>query len=626
MPEAIKITPRWIIFFIDIAISLASFFLTYLIKYQLNDNVFVYYEFYRNCQIIAALSVVFFLLFRTFAGIMRLTETQDIFRILMAVLCINVSFYIISHISIYYSTGPLISAATLVVNIFVGFVLLVVYRLCVKFTFSYIKNFRLDNKRVVIYGAGEGGLLTKKNVERDKQLNYRVIAFIDDDETKINKMLDGVRIMRASLFEELIGDEMVDELIITIDHLSVERKNRIVDICLDNSIIVSYTPPVKEWINGQLSRQQIRKVSIEDLLERKPIFINNEKLEEQLHEKRIVVTGAAGSIGSEIARQLSRFAPQEIILVDIAESALYAIELELQETFPHINYRFLIADVRNEERLNQIFSNSKPHYVYHAAAYKHVPMMELNPLEAVATNVLGTKTVADLSIKHGVLKFVMISTDKAVNPTSVMGASKRIAEIYVQSLFNHHSQHTKFITTRFGNVLGSNGSVIPRFTAQIQQGGPVTITHPDICRYFMTIPEACQLVLEAGSMGNGGEIFVFDMGKKVKIIDMARKMIRLSGLRPDLDIAVKITGLRPGEKLHEELLNTEENTIPTYHEQILIAKVRQYDYNSVASDISGLIAQVSMLKTGMEIVKLMKRMVPEYVSNNSVFEKLDARP
>jgi FlaA1/EpsC-like NDP-sugar epimerase len=377
------------------------------------------------------------------------------------------------------------------------------------------------------------------------------------------------------------------------------------------------------------------------LLGREPIQIHNELIEEQIRNKRVLVTGASGSIGNEIVRQLARFNPSVIILVDIGETALYESELTYRENLSDTVFRYFIADVRNYGRMESIFRECKPHYVYHAAAYKHVPLMELHPYEAVATNVIGTKNIADLALKYDVQKFVMISSDKSVNPTNVMGATKRIAEIYVQSLYKHVIDQvkkeaipdniksekinatTKYITTRFGNVLGSNGSVIPRFRTQISQGGPVTVTHPDISRYFMTIPEACQLVLEAGSMGKGGEIFVFNMGKLVKIADLANKMIRLAGLTPGVDIDIKYTGLRPGEKLHEELLTTDENTIATYHDQILIAGVRTYDYAEVVENINALIVLINSVKSETEIVQMMKKMIPEYLSNNSVFECLD---
>jgi FlaA1/EpsC-like NDP-sugar epimerase len=434
----------------------------------------------------------------------------------------------------------------------------------------------------------------------------------------------------------------VDSLIIASQNIPPDSKNKIVDICLEHGIKVLTLPPVRSWINGQLSSKQLQNIKIEDLLEREPIQIHNEIISEQLRGKRVLVTGAAGSIGSEIVRQISQFSPQMIVLNDQSETPLHELHLELQENHFHNNFHCFIGDVRDRIRMELLFQTFKPHYVYHAAAYKHVPMMEHNPGEAVRTNVMGTKTLADLSIKYGVNKFVMISTDKAVNPTNVMGASKRIAEIYVQSLFNSYkfkeptaytnglsylnenrsNVNTLFITTRFGNVLGSNGSVIPRFKAQIERGGPITVTHPDITRYFMTIPEACRLVLEAGSMGEGGEIFIFDMGKSVKIIELAKKMIRLSGLVPHQDIAIEFSGLRPGEKLYEELLNDLENTMPTHHEKIMVAQVREYHFQTINKHISELIKLSCEYKDRQVVVK-MKEIVPEFKSNNSIYEELD---
>jgi FlaA1/EpsC-like NDP-sugar epimerase len=381
-------------------------------------------------------------------------------------------------------------------------------------------------------------------------------------------------------------------------------------------------------MNGDLNPNQIQKIKIEDLLEREPIKINDDHILSQTKGKRILVTGAAGSIGSEIASQLGKYEPQMIILCDQAESPLHNLQLDLQDEFPNQVYHTYIADVRSTKRMQLLFDTFKPHYVYHAAAYKHVPMMENHPLEAVQTNVMGTKNLADLAVEFQVEKFVFVSTDKAVNPTNIMGATKRIAEIYVQSLNNHLENslgatvHTKFITTRFGNVLGSNGSVIPRFRDQIQKGGPVTVTHPEITRYFMTIPEACRLVLEAGTMGQGGEIFVFDMGKSVKIVELAKKMIRLSGFKPNEDIEIKFTGLRPGEKLYEELLNDLENTLPTHHEKIMIAKVRENNYDIVSMKI-GELQQRLATQNKNEVVYQMKIIVPEFKSKNSIYEQLD---
>jgi FlaA1/EpsC-like NDP-sugar epimerase len=512
----------------------------------------------------------------------------------------------------------------------------------VKYFFMYVKNFKIDRQRVIIYGAGEAGIAAKRTLDHDNKINMVLGAFIDDDDRKSSKSIDGIKIFHTREFTNLVLQEKVDSLIIASQNIPPDSKNKIVDICLEHGIKVLTLPPVRSWINGQLSSKQLQNIKIEDLLEREPIQIHNEIISEQLRGKRVLVTGAAGSIGSEIVRQISQFSPQMIILNDQSETPLHELHLELQENHFHNNFHCFIGDVRDRIRMELLFQTFKPHYVYHAAAYKHVPMMEHNPGEAVRTNVMGTKTLADLSIKYGVNKFVMISTDKAVNPTNVMGASKRIAEIYVQSLFNSYkfkeptvytnglsylnenrsNVNTLFITTRFGTVLGSNGSVIPRFKAQIERGGPITVTHPDITRYFMTIPEACRLVLEAGSMGEGGEIFIFDMGKSVKIIELAKKMIRLSGLVPHQDIAIEFSGLRPGEKLYEELLNDLENTMPTHHEKIMVAQVREYHFQTINKHISELIKLSCEYKDRQVVVK-MKEIVPEFKSNNSIYEELD---
>jgi FlaA1/EpsC-like NDP-sugar epimerase len=579
---------------------------------------------------------------KTYAGIIRYTSAQDSFRILFSVLISNGLFVIVNLVLVSFHKDPYISNVILVINGLTGFLMLITYRVMVKYFFMYVKNFKIDRQRVIIYGAGEAGIAAKRTLDHDNKINMVLGAFIDDDDRKSSKSIDGIKIFHTREFTNLVLQEKVDSLIIASQNIPPDSKNKIVDICLEHGIKVLTLPPVRSWINGQLSSKQLQNIKIEDLLEREPIQIHNEIISEQLRGKRVLVTGAAGSIGSEIVRQISQFSPQMIILNDQSETPLHELHLELQENHFHNNFHCFIGDVRDRIRMELLFQTFKPHYVYHAAAYKHVPMMEHNPGEAVRTNVMGTKTLADLSVKYGVNKFVMISTDKAVNPTNVMGASKRIAEIYVQSLFNSYkfkqptvytnglsylnenrsNVNTLFITTRFGNVLGSSGSVIPRFKAQIERGGPITVTHPDITRYFMTIPEACRLVLEAGSMGEGGEIFIFDMGKSVKIIELAKKMIRLSGLVPHQDIAIEFSGLRPGEKLYEELLNDLENTMPTHHEKIMVAQVREYHFQTINKHISELIKLSCEYKDRQVVVK-MKEIVPEFKSNNSIYEELD---
>ncbi len=578
---------------------------------------------------------------KTYSGIIRYTSAQDTFRILFAVIISNGIFSVLNFLITAFGYHPYISNTVLIVNLLTSFLLLITYRVLIKYFFMYIKNLNLDKRKVIVYGAGEAGLATKRTFDHDGKVNKTIMAFVDDDERKVGKAIDGIKILSAQRLEELIKEHEVDEVIFASYTIPIERKNKIVDVCLEHEVTVLNIPPPDAWQGGKLNKSQIQNINIEDLLNRKPIEIDVQELQNQLKDKRILITGAAGSIGSEIVRQLIKFEVGLIILCDQSETALHDIYLELEENHKNNNFHAFIGDVKDERRMIHLFEMYKPHYVYHAAAYKHVPMMEDNPSEAIKNNVMGTKMIADLSVRYGVQKFVMVSTDKAVNPTNIMGASKRIAEIYVQSLNNSLSQKdfiysnglsyinslevkpiTKFITTRFGNVLGSNGSVIPRFKQQIEKGGPVTVTHPEITRYFMTIPEACRLVLEAGCMGNGGEIFVFDMGKSVKIVELARKMIRLAGLVPNQDIKIQYSGLRPGEKLFEELLNDNENTMPTHHEKIMIGKVREYLFTEVEEQIYSLL-KYAKLNDDRQVVMGMKKMVTEFKSKNSVFEELD---
>lgn len=453
-----------------------------------------------------------------------------------------------------------------------------------------------------------------------------MIAFLDDNPKLHNKSVEGVKIYSSDFdYTSLSSNPSNIEMIIAINNFRGIKKQEIIERCLQNNTIVKIMPPVSAWINGEFNPKNMKSVRIEDLLEREPIKLSKKKINSELRNQIILITGAAGSIGSEIARQCIHFSPKKIILLDQAETPLFNIQNELSKIQ---NVEIVVADVCNTARLEQIFDHFKPSYVFHAAAYKHVPMMEDNPYEAINTNVFGTQNIANLSVKYKVNKFVFVSTDKAVNPSNIMGASKRIAEIYVQSLDAklqlESDKHTRFVTTRFGNVLGSNGSVIPLFKKQIETGGPITVTHPEITRYFMTIPEACQLVLEAGVTGKGGEIYVFDMGESVKIVDLARKMVKLSGLVINKDIRIKFTGLRPGEKLKEELLNDLENTIGTHNPKIMIARVPNYNYLEVKKLISDLYQDKDNLKNST-LVKTMKKIVPEYISNNSVYEKLDIK-
>ena len=503
---------------------------------------------------------------------------------------------------------------------FISYSLIIGFRFSVKI--FYIESFNKINinakERVLIYGAGVSGLITKRTIEKDSESPFVVIGYVDDNLKLKNTRLQGTKIFSSHDIEKILQLKNVNKLIVAIQNPNYDRQKFILDACLKHSVSVLQVPSSKRWINGDFTTSQIKNIKIEDLLGRNPIYLQPEKIEDELKNQIVLVTGAAGSIGSGIVKQLVLYDPKQVILLDQSESALYDLEQDLIFNYPGFNFSIVVGDICNYKRIERLYDYFKPDYVFHAAAYKHVPLMEDNPSEAIYNNVLGTKNLVDLSIDYEVKKFVMISTDKAVNPTNVMGASKRIAEIYAQS---NKLSKTKFITTRFGNVLGSNGSVIPLFKKQIEQGGPITITDIRVTRFFMTIPEACQLVLEACTMGNGGEIFVFDMGESIKIIDLARKMIKLSGLVEGKDIEIKVTGLRPGEKLYEELLAKDENTITTYHPKILIAKVRESD-NVVKTKIEELIGLYN-LQNNQNIVKLMKEIVPEYKSNNSEFSTLD---
>lgn len=616
-----KYTPRWIVFLIDVFICVASVTLAYMLRFNFVIPETNVAALYFIIPFVAAIRIVSFLIGRTYSGIVRYTGLRDAQRIFLTILGGSVFILISNVISFYFITKAFIVPVSIVIIDFMTTVFFMTsLRWLVKAVFHEYRTASLKQKKAVVYGTGPAAIAARQTIEQDVDTRYKVVAFVDDIEKKSAKKLEGISIHPIKSIEQLFSDEEIDYLILAKPFDSVERKKELVDSCLNNDVRVLTVPNVDSWINGELSSKQIKKVKIEELLERNPISLDIDRIQEQVKDKVVMVTGAAGSIGSEMVRQLIKFNPKSIVLFDQAESPLYDVELSLREDFNCFNVEIVIGDITDARRMEDVFKRFKPEIVYHAAAYKHVPMMENHPFEAIRTNVNGTKIVADMAVKYKAKRFVMVSTDKAVNPTNVMGASKRIAEIYIQSL--NGKADTAFITTRFGNVLGSNGSVIPRFRKQIEEGGPITVTHPQITRFFMTIPEACQLVLEAGAMGSGGEIFIFDMGQSVKIVDLAKKMIKLSGLQLGKDIQISFTGLRPGEKLYEELLADKENTMPTHHSQIMIARVRQYKYDEIKGQISELIARLSN-NDNMLIVEQMKMIVPEFISQNSIYEQLD---
>ena len=620
-----KVLPIWTILLIDVLIIVVSSLLAYALRYDFRSIFLESSTIDKTIVWTVIVNLVFFRVFRTYSNVLRFSSFIDIMRIFVS-LTVSYALLMISSVLLAsYLDIRLAPVSVLFMAYIISFAIMSCSRIVVKMFYELL-NFD-GSANVFIYGAKEAGVNIAKALRVNLRNHYRLRGFIADEPELINKVMMGVKVFpNDESLIDVLNDRDVHTIIISPAKMEELKKSDMADRLLAHNIKLMTAPPLSEWSGQTLNRTQLKEIQIEDLLQRDPIEIDIHKVASHLEGKRVMITGAAGSIGSEIMRQVASFNPYKLILVDQAETPLHDIRLELQDRWRDIDAETIIADISNATRMEDIFKEYQPQYIFHAAAYKHVPMMEDNVSESIQINVFGTRTLADLAVKYGAEKFVMISTDKAVNPTNVMGCSKRICEIYVQSLAKKLQEKgghvTQFITTRFGNVLGSNGSVIPRFRDQIQRGGPVTVTHPEIIRYFMTIPEACRLVLEAGSMGNGGEIYIFDMGKPVKIVDLAKRMISLSGRT---DVKIEFTGLRHGEKLYEELLNVKELTKPTYHEKIMIATVREYDYDEVKQRIQKLI-EVSYTYDQMQIVAAMKDIVPEFISKNSCFEALDKKP
>lgn len=619
---------RFVILGIDLTLCLGSFLLATLLRFNFHIPFYVVELLPATGLLVLALRGLGFYIFKSYSGVIKYTSEKDAKRVLSALVLSTAAMFAFNRHTYLFNDDIFLPISVIVIDFVMAFFLMMAFKIGVKWTYRELSrtlSMRAPRQATVIFGAGRSGLITKRAIDNENNTAMEVVGFLDDNPRLHGKLLEGVKIYATGPeFEDMVKRYGVKKAIISMQQISHERKQAFIDVCLEHDIQVMTVPPASRWLHGELQMNQIRNVKIEDLLDREPIVLRSESIRRQVQGKTVLITGAAGSIGSEIVRQLTAFEPHQLILIDQAESPLVELHLQVLEEQGFNQVEALVADVTNQPRMDQIFARFQPDIVFHAAAYKHVPIMERIPYEAVRVNVLGTKNLADLSVKHGVQTFVMVSTDKAVNPTNVMGSSKRIAEIYTQALNNYleNTEGTRFITTRFGNVLGSNGSVIPRFRRQIEMGGPVTVTNPNITRFFMTIPEACQLVLEAGAMGKGGEIFIFDMGKSVRIADLAAKMIKLSGFTPGKDIEIVYTGLRPGEKIEEELLADKENTLPTHHEKIMIAQVRPASFHEVRTEIN-ILLQLLEGQDDKAIVRKMKMIVPEFVSNNSVFEGLD---
>lgn len=622
--------PRWMVFLMDVFILFFAAIVTYFILSNLTLNFYTTVSFPIRYLFLVVVNLLFFIYFKTYSGIIRHSTFTDGLKLLSATFCSFLTLLSINYISLFTVGSKIYLTPGLIINFVLNFSLLFLFRILVKLLFEQFFNVKSDVRLLptVIFGHDANAIAVANALKVEVPGRFKLLGFLSATPQSGSKLLLGLPLLYANRKVSVLMRAIKAEALVLADNeLSSHDKRKVVDDCLEHGIKVFTLPSVSDWQSQDDISRKVQNIRIEDLLERQPIVLDKSSVSHQLLNKRVLVTGAAGSIGSELVRQILMYKPDEIILVDQAETPLHNLSLELATATQEVKVRVIIEDIRNYGAMERLFATHQPHTVYHAAAYKHVPLMEQYPDQAILVNIMGTKNVADLAFKYKAEKFVMISTDKAVNPSNVMGASKRISELYVQSLFNGQERvmevpTTQFIITRFGNVLGSNGSVVPLFSKQIASGGPVTITHPDIIRYFMTIPEACQLVLEAGAMGQGGEIYLFDMGEPVKIIDLARKMIRMAGYLPEKDISIAIMGLRPGEKLYEELLVDTSKALPTHHEKILIAQESIADFNRIPDMVDNLIGKTKT-ESPLELVRYMKTMVPEFVSNNSEFEVLD---
>lgn len=614
--RALKVIPRWIVIAIDLAIINFSVISGYMLRFNFDIQKVLSLDIKYSLLLFSLAGITSMIITKSYSGIIRYTTIKDLTRISILVFTFSFTVTIVSWAFDFFYSKPNVPFSVILIVFLQSTFLLLLYRLVVKYVFSFYSKKVLNKRSVAIFGAGTAGTIAKQVIDNDLNSDMRVVAFLEDDHKKVGKMIGGIPIYEAESLDEVVEQNNIKDVIISILKISNDRKNQVVDKCLEYGINVKLIPSVDKWIKGELSLNQIRQVRIEDLLGRESIRIKNKAVQDEIYNKTIMITGAAGSIGSEIVRQVIINNPARLVVLDQAESPLYELQREIDRS--GVEIMFHVVDITNEKALNVIFNSYTIDIIYHAAAYKHVPLMESNIREAIQTNIFGTKLLADFSVKFGIKKFVMISTDKAVNPTNVMGCTKRIAEMYVQSFESSFSEEniddTIFVTTRFGNVLGSNGSVIPFFKKQIEMGGPITVTHPEVTRYFMTVQEACQLVLEAGAMGKGGEIFIFDMGESVRITDLAKKMINLSGLELSKDIEIVFTGMREGEKLYEELLTSYEDTIATHNRKILIAKVPTLQHEDLKLELSELGTNLYE-RDQMMILNKLKKLVPEYNSS-----------